>query len=253
MRFILPDVLRTIAILLVVLAHIGPVGAVLPNIGVPGIYYVSIGGFGVSLFLVTSGMCLEKKERSYFAFLKNRVKKIYPWYFAALILAFLIILINKSLQEVSSSFFFESFTILSISCTIIGFCAFVGMWGGPLLPTGWFIGLIIIFYLIFPVLSKLIEKSPFQALIILFFISFLSRFLLGRFEVLPYRALDWFPLCRIFEFGFGIFIKKSYPNILNRPVFLEKGRFVFETIAKASFTLYLIHFPLIMFLESWMT
>jgi len=60
-RFSLLDLARVIAIVLVLIAHIGqavgnPIGEFF---GVENFYWVSVGGVGVTLFLILSGLALE--------------------------------------------------------------------------------------------------------------------------------------------------------------------------------------------------
>ncbi len=61
MRSLLLDLIRSVAIILVLVAHIGqafesPVGMFF---GIPNFYYVSLGGLAVTIFLILSGLTLE--------------------------------------------------------------------------------------------------------------------------------------------------------------------------------------------------
>ena len=85
-RLVLLDLLRVVAITLVVTAHAGqavnhPIGQFF---GVENFYWVSIGGVGVTIFLVLSGLALQlnygHKDIGYGQLMASRILRIYPVY-----------------------------------------------------------------------------------------------------------------------------------------------------------------------------
>ncbi len=106
--------------------------------------------------------------------------------------------------------------------TLTGTYAFAGRWGGPFLNTSWFIGLIFVLYLVFPWLSRAISARPALTMAALLALSLASRALLGRYGWLPGRPLDWFPPCRVFEFGLGIWLAGAYSRASLRPLSLGR-------------------------------
>jgi peptidoglycan/LPS O-acetylase OafA/YrhL len=68
----------------------------------------------------------------------------------------------------------------------------------------------------------------------------------GKYEILPMRPLDWFPLCRIFEFSLGIYLSIVLPRTpLNYIESSGRSASFISFIAKISFPLFLIHYPLL--------
>ncbi len=136
--------------------------------------------------------------------------------------------------------------ISDIFYTLTGTYVFIGQWGGPLVPMSWFLGLIISMYLLFPFLSSSISRKPHISICILLIVSVLARLILGHYNFLPYRPLDWFPLCRIFEFSIGIYLgiilKKSIWQSCNNMGGNIRNLVTF--ISELSFPLFLIHYPL---------
>src|SRR5713226_2596915 len=92
--------------------------------------------------------------------------------------------------------------------TITGFCAFAGagILGCSLIPA-WFIGLILSLYAVYPWLSRLMNRTPRATLLALLLISLASRLTVEGY--LQNYPLEWFPLCRVFEFGLGIYLAQQ--------------------------------------------
>ena len=83
-RSVLLDLLRILAIVLVFIAHFGqllgsPVGGFF---GIKNFYYVSLGGVGVTLFLILSGLLAgltsASKQTGYLDYLIKKLLRIYP-------------------------------------------------------------------------------------------------------------------------------------------------------------------------------
>lgn len=210
-RLLIFDLLRVIAIALVVISHIAQtlnIPILNGFYGIPNFYWVSPGGIGVTIFLVVSGAVLRLNHPNvdnYKDFIVKRLYRIYPAYWCSLVLTLLVVYAFKSRTP--------NLETNELILSITGMYAFVGKWGGSINATSWFIGLIVVLYLCYPFLASLIEKHGYVALSTLLVISVLSRWFFGHEAG---RVTDWLPLCRVFEFGLGIFIVKIglYPKIL---------------------------------------
>lgn len=254
MRIVILDIARCIAIVMILLTHIAQTTKSPLDffVGIKGFYYVSLGGIAVTIFLIISGLVIElqygSKEIKYHIFVIKRILRIYPVYYLSLFIGIIALLFySDTLTKVISDF-----RLIDVFLCITGFYPFAGKWGGPFVATSWFIGLIMTMYLLYPVLSKSFKKSPHRTIIILFIISMASRILMGRYGYFLHRPLDWFPLCRVFEFGFGIYIAHifhpSHMNIIKTTGFFSP---FFRVISDLSFPLFLVHYPLLIFLNSF--
>jgi peptidoglycan/LPS O-acetylase OafA/YrhL len=234
------DVLRSLAILLIVIGHIG--FAHIP---------FSTGRIGVSLFLILSGMTMEcvygGRTIDPKKFYVRRILRIYPTYFLSLIMATVILGVD---------YLPGNFTDAIL--TVTGFCAFAGKWGCSLIETSWFIGLIMSLYAIYPYLSRLMRRSPYSVICILFVISVLSTLVIREYQLfprlplVPEAPLAWFPLCRIFEFGLGIFlVNQHWVGIPMDKSNLSIFDSVFRYTSEISFPVFLIHYPLLSVIKFW--
>lgn len=252
MRIAVLDIARSIAIVMLLLAHIAqimesPLGAFF---GIRGFYYVSLGGVAVTIFLAISGLAIGlnygSRETKYLVFIIKRILRIYPVYYMSLLVGIIVLLFDSQ----KTSELLSNFRIYDIFFYITGFHAYAGQWGGPFVTTSWFIGLIMTMYFCCPPISKAFQRSPHHTIIWIFFISVLSRLILGRYGFHLYRPLDWFPLCRIFEFGLGIYLARILgPTTL---AFIKTDRYiypVFHFISDLSLPLFLVHFPLLSILK----
>ena len=252
MRFLLLDIIRSIAIVLVIAAHIGqaiesPLGLFF---GIKDFYFISLGGIGVTIFLILSGLTLElnygTKELNFSRFIAKRLLRILPVYYISLILGIGVFIGKHIYYTGDISKIFLVCNPFDFVGTITGFYAFMGLWGGPFLPTSWFIGLIITMYVLYPTISKSMRHHPNTTIFFLLIISTFSRLILGKYELLAGRPLDWFPLCRVFEFSLGIYlvgvIKSSLWVSCNK---YERTGPIFRLISGISFPLFLVHYPLL--------
>ena len=257
MRFIVLDIIRCAAIILLIIAHIAqvfhsPVGG---YFGIPNFYRVTLGGFAVTIFLILSGFVLQlrygQNKITYNQFILKRILRIYPIYYMSLFLGIFVYFVKNRLLEtdnINILFSFSNFSIVDILCSVTGCYAFVGKWGGLFVATSWYIGLIMAMYLCFPLLSKYIIQSPLRTIFLLFLITVMSRLILGQFEILPKRPLDWFPLCRTFEFGLGIYLA----DIINFNKKTEYNYILLSAISfvsNISFPLFLVHYPLLFIIK----
>jgi peptidoglycan/LPS O-acetylase OafA/YrhL len=255
------DLVRGIAVVLVVLSHTGSRtilaagGSPHGLFGVFGIrefYRVSIGGFGVAIFIVLSGLCLQLRNAGadtvpWGRFIVKRCCRIYPVYY-------LTVLIGIPMYYWRTGAL-PHFDLLDYVCTATGFYAFAGRWGGPLVGTSWFLGLIMSLYFLFPAITRPMKKHPHATVLGLFAISMLARFLIGRYAPVPIQvvvqAVRWFPLCNVFEFGLGMYlatvVNMRFWERLNGNAFLDS---MAAFVGRLSFPLFLAHFPLIVVLDN---
>ena len=250
-RYALLDLARAGAITLLLLSHIGErVGSPLGRFfAFGGLYHTNLAGIVVTIFLFLSGITLELRYRNnnhgYLEFLLKRCLRIYPVYYIALFIGVLAYVGTTFLKtgDLQLPSLGPSDTILLAT----GFYAFVGKWGGPFMPASWFVGLIMVIYLFYPVLSKAIAKAPHVAIIVLLAVSLLSRLFLGRYFclLLPTRPTDWFPLCRVFEFALGIYSARMLPvsvwSTLNPS---KHGGALISFVSRISPSLFLIDAPI---------
>jgi peptidoglycan/LPS O-acetylase OafA/YrhL len=256
MRSLLIDILRSLGIALLLFGHLY---AKLHNEFLynswmsQNSYLILPGNPAVLIFLFLSGLSLQiqygSKTYHYGKFLVKRFLRIYSIYYMSLIIG-ITVFIYIGYQKNGSVFSrLSSLNFSDLILSLTGFYAFFGKWGGPFVKTSWFIGLIVTLYFAFPFLSKCIKKNPHLWILLLFLISVISRFIITEYTDSSDRFIRWFPLCRIFEFSFGIYLatvaKPSLWYVLNnKSSVLEK---TFEFIGKLSFPLFLIHMPFIYF------
>jgi len=236
------DIIRSIAIVLLLTAHTAQVfGSPLGKpFGIENFYWVTLGGIAVTLFFILSGLALELKygtqQIKYKDFIIRRVLRIYPLYYLSLILG---ILIYASEHHAIALHWYDAFLAAT------GLYAFAGEWGGPFIVTSWFLGPIFVMYFIYPALSSSMAKyNKMSVLVLLLLTSIAFRLLIGNGILpLPNRPLDWFPLCRVFEFGLGVYIGKAF---VHSNCFRFKFRYsllnnFLATLAILSFPLFLVH------------
>lgn len=260
MRSICLDVSRCLAVVLLLLAHIGQ--TIVPPMrtfffSILGLYTVSIGGLAVTIFLIISGAALELqyggKDIRYSSFIAKRCWRIYPVYYLSLLLSIIIYAIRSCSEKGDLLAGFSGLGIKDLVLSITGGYAFWGEWGGPFLATSWFIALIMTMYLLFPLLSRLIAKYRNVSIGLLFFISVVSRIIVGRYEILPTSPLEWFPLCRVFEFSLGIYLSSFLSKLSFGYVESSRQlRSLTAFLSKLSFPLFLIHYPLLIVI-GWLT
>ncbi len=261
MRFVILDLIRIGATLCIVANHIDQVtrGPVVRKVFSIGPFYdAALGTVGVTIFLILSGLVLELKYKSrtidYGRFIGQRFLRIYPTYYLALLLGMVLYFAKKYYY---TGHFSPPSSVFDLIGSFTGFYAFLGRWGGPFVLTSWYIGLIVTMYLIYPYIARNIRDHPHMVITLLFLISILSRGLLRQYSysygTLFFNATEWFPLCRVFEFGLGIYlaimIKENVWQCINGS---EKVKSIIEFIGNISFPMFLVHFPLL-FLISFLS
>lgn len=232
-RSFILDLFRIMAIALVFIAHFGQLldwssGGFF---GIKNLYYVSLGGVGVSMFLILSGLLAglvdSRREAHVGQYLLKKIARIYPLYWLSLPVAIAGYLIWPWLLDGDSPRLFPNGIWTDTIGSVTGFYSWAGLWGGPYNSPSWFIALIMTLYALFPLLLGAFRKQLHLTLVVLFIISLGSRYYVGQYGLpfseeslldsvvgyfyrlygfMPGRPGDWFPLCRLFEFGFGIYL-----------------------------------------------
>lgn len=220
--------------------------------GLENIYYVSLGGVAVSLFLVISGVFTAKIHQKLLQFWKKRFTKLFSVYWASIIVNFLLFLFFYYLLRYKNFAFEQITSIYNILVYLFGLIGFNGEWDHAINTPVWFIGLLAFLYLINPLLVPIIKKKPVTVLLYLFIISISSRYIFSKYPLLPPRAMDWFPLSRVFEYGLGIYLSTFLPLLSGSKVekilsFFPTSFFLF--FSDIAFPLFLVHYPLLRIID----
>jgi len=255
-RILVLDLFRVMATFMVIFSHIlftlgRPWQKYQLSFGIQPFYWATWGEIGVTLFLILSGLSLEYtyggRQIEFSSFYKKRILRIYPVYYMSLLVgvtAYVTFAYAGRLHGTSSPLL-PPFGYFDFFLTLTGFNAFAGNWGGPFVWSSWFIGVIMVLYLCYPVISWACRKSPWICIVLLFLVSLVSRIIIGQQTDFPRSTMQWFPLNRIFEFGLGVFIaslvKQEDLRSLNHS--LERVPFL-PFFSAISFPLFLIHDPL---------
>ncbi len=154
------DAVRCLAIVLVLAAHIANrVGSVVDTrFGIHGFWFDNVGGLGVTLFLIVSGAALQLRFRenkaSYWTFVSRRLTRIYPVYWMCVPVGAAMFFARSYYESGGLGRALSELGLSDIVWSATGLYAFAGKWGGPFLPTSWFIALIVALYLIYPFMAQ---------------------------------------------------------------------------------------------------
>jgi peptidoglycan/LPS O-acetylase OafA/YrhL len=268
-RSVLLDILRISAIALVIVTHCGQLLDTSTGdfFGLKNFYYVSLGGIGVSLFLVLSGILAGlgafSFKVSYLTYMLKKILRIYPLYLMSVPLAFMGYFLGSHLLEEDIPKLFPNGLITDVIGSITGFYSWIGLWGGPYNSPSWFIALIMTMYALFPMIYFFMKKQSHLVIFILLSVSLVSRYYVGqegvpfmdttlwedvkgwfyrKYGFMPGRPGDWFPPCRVFEFGLGVYLALLLPRA---KWFVFPGRFnrSLQFLSDLAFPLFLIHYP----------
>jgi peptidoglycan/LPS O-acetylase OafA/YrhL len=252
-RLIFFDILRILAICLVLVSHITIVSGIAgltdfritwdylignslhPLIG--DITYLGIGNIEVFIFLIISGAVLELNKKkisdisSYLRFEGHRLLRLYPAYWMSLLFGIMVMLLVNANANLGNLLWQFS-----------GFNAITGGWSGPINGVTWCIELFVVFYLLYPFISKAIQSNPFLTMAILIVVNLCSLLCLYGFSA--YNPVTsparWFPLGFIAWFGLGIFIvnRSWYPKATDKTG-------IISYLGELSFYVFLFHYLII--------
>jgi peptidoglycan/LPS O-acetylase OafA/YrhL len=200
---------------------------------------IHLGNIGIFIFLIASGAALTynhddiKEVKKIFIFYYNRFVRIYPAFWVTIF--FTLMVTPGLIPDINRLNLFEELT--GFYCYFNNNFPFIN-------NVLWFVGLIVILYLIYPILVGIINKYGIYGFIGLFSISIASHFIylyynnifanflnpltyltFGPFGVIPY----------IWPFVLGIYIIKSdyYPKTKSENIFIIK-------LSDLSFYIYLV-------------
>lgn len=202
------DFVRALATLLIILTHYNAIylytvpqmqEKAVGTIFIDGVY---IGSLGVGLFLIISGSALMYVYQDKFdikAFYKKRFLNIYPMFWLGYFLMFLLQFYEfRGILQIPR--WKIIYSVLGIDCYVnaFGFSSFA-------IVGEWFLGFIIIFYLIFPLVRSWIKKNP-----ISLFVFVLGLFVIGIAFEIPHMDITLIGLLPLLVFGmaFVMYIKR---------------------------------------------
>jgi len=194
-RFLQFDILRSIAIIFIVLTHMYLFyDTQLYNNNI----FVIMGTWGLVIFFFISGFLLTvnnnlKSKEKVIAFLKKRIKRIYPLYLISILLTYVMFVIfdfkRASLQY--------DLSIISLIVHLVGMQAFIPQTYFPnhtfLIPALWYVSAIIWYYVLYSIImykSKNIQEVLFYSVVLMI------PFVVIRigFNLIQFRALKYYPI-----------------------------------------------------------
>ena len=204
------DLVRATATILIVITHFNNPffsqgGYLLANRPF-GVY---IGDLGVSLFLIISGTVLALNYRQPIdvkSFYWKRFKGIYPMFWTAWVLGTLYFFIDSKGHPLNAA------PVKSLIWTLLGIDGLVANFHltTAYLLGEWFLGFIIIFYLVFPLLSWAIERFPKTTALIIAALYLGSIFGLGAATDVPMSVIL---TTRLPELAFGMYLVRFSASI----------------------------------------
>lgn len=210
------DYIKIIAVIAVFTCHFTNGGLVPNNIQFPfeivpnTIFNIYLGGFGVSLFFITSGaalMYVYEKECTLKEYYKKRFLGIYPMFWFAFLIAFCISFFrNHGIDSAIPKW--------KIIFTIFG-CDGNALWWGPnFYQLGeWFLSVLICLYILFPLLRKCLIKNVW-----LTFLGSIGAYIAAIIFFKTTLPVGCFFVTRVPEFLFGMIfvytIKKTNKTVL---------------------------------------
>jgi peptidoglycan/LPS O-acetylase OafA/YrhL len=249
-RILMFDILRIAAIVMIVIEHMGQTikaHTFLGNINFGN------GTLGVAIFLIISGSVLEltygKKiwgagaQFDYNAFIKKRLIRIYPAYWFSLLLALLFGYYTITSMNFVHDFIypftgFYSFIVAFRLLDTLNFSTNLSASPFPMINgVGWFIGTIICLYIIYPILSKFLKKNGFQGFFLVFLFAIFVRLTIPDVDS---HIWYWFPLSRIAEFAFGIYIVQI--GLYFKTITTS---YLITVASDMSYPVFLIHMPIL--------
>lgn len=228
------DTLRGVAILLVIIVHTSQVERNLP------IEFLKIGSYGqmgVLLFFVLSALTLSISfdkvtfsVQNIVSFYFRRYFRIAPLYYIGILiyLIFFSILISQNVYEIKIA---PQYTLSSIFSNIFFIHGFVPEGNNNVVPGGWSIGTEMAFYLLFPLIFRVLNvpNNYFRNVIVLMiiFLCFVSVLFLGlKFEnqnynntFLYYNLINMLP---VFVLSISYFLYLKY----NSEIVLIKSKYL---------------------------
>jgi len=224
-RIIAFDFLRALAIVMIIPAHLS--NFLSTSYGKLALYAADpyFANMGLGLFIFMSGYLLYYNNntihsfQNVLSFYRKRLLRIFPLYWAAIAVFTLVFFIFA--PKINSGFVFPNaehvFSFYNVIVHILGLQIFLApAYASPML-TLYFIGLIIVFYMIYPLMIMLSKNS--KQLVFYSSLIFIGFLLISRtFNIIDLRFFMFFPI-----FVFGILtckeslFEESITAVIKRP------------------------------------
>lgn len=211
------DWIRAIAAILIVVTHFNNPYLEPTRFFVNRPFGIYIGGLGVSLFLIISGAALmynygDRESLDLRTFYTKRAKTLYPMFWVAFIVANILLFIRNN------GYIFVPRHKITAIFSLFGMDGYASAFGvGTFYVLGeWFLGFIILFYIVFPLLRVGVNKMPIATvcIVLALYVVTVAFFM---FYQIPRVPSDILLTTRLPELVFGmIFVKfiKKVPSWL---------------------------------------
>lgn len=211
------DWIRAIAAILIVVTHFNNPYLEPTRFFVNRPFGIYIGGLGVSLFLIISGAALmynygDRESLDLRTFYTKRAKTLYPMFWVAFIVANILLFIRNN------GYIFVPRHKITAIFSLFGMDGYASAFGvGTFYTLGeWFLGFIILFYIVFPLLRVGVNKMPIATVCIVL-VLYAATVVFFTFYQIPRVPSDILLTTRLPELVFGmIFVKfiKKVPHWL---------------------------------------
>jgi peptidoglycan/LPS O-acetylase OafA/YrhL len=213
-RLLYIDLLRIVSMLMVFFHHIRAEIAPAKS-WPPGFMNLGWGTLGFYIFILLSGFSLyltANDQLSYYQFLKKRLLKIMIPYWVYFWVLFVIRIFEGSINYKTINYKFLAISLTGLDTFVNPFYRISGY-----CVTDWFLGFIVLVYLVSPFVFQLYQKYNGKLLVVFFIISSLIL------TLYHHRLVERLPFVQLFTFLLGIFIA----DITYRHVDLLKVRITF--------------------------
>lgn len=211
------DWIRAIAAILIVVTHFNNPYLESTRFFVNRPFGIYIGGLGVSLFLIISGAALmynygDRESLDLRTFYTKRAKTLYPMFWVAFVVANILLFIRNN------GYIFVPRHKITAIFSLFGMDGYASAFGvGTFYVLGeWFLGFIILFYIVFPLLRVGVNKMPIATVCIVLAL-YAATVAFFTFYQIPRVPSDILLTTRLPELVFGmIFVKfiKKVPHWL---------------------------------------
>ncbi|EIK80373.1 hypothetical protein CGSMWGv1400E_05562 [Gardnerella vaginalis 1400E] len=211
------DWIRAIAAILIVVTHFNNPYLEPMRFFVNRPFGIYIGGLGVSLFLIISGAALmynygDRESLDLRTFYTKRAKTLYPMFWVAFVVANILLFIRNN------GYIFVPRHKITAIFSLFGMDGYASAFGvGTFYVLGeWFLGFIILFYIVFPLLRVGVNKIPIATVCIVMAL-YAATVVFFTFYQIPRVPSDILLTTRLPELVFGmIFVKfiKKVPHWL---------------------------------------
>jgi len=196
-----------------------------------------LGGLGVILFLIASGAALTYNQYNF-----NDVKNILIFYYKRLVRVYPAMWLSTLFTFLLLPSSFQNIDYIKLLEELTGFYYYFNKTTPIINSSIWFIGLIIILYILYPLLYNIIRKYGYYGFIVIFIISMATHiYLYNNPEFLSYTNLFYFGVIpNLWAFCLGIFAMSInlYPKF-------ESKNVVIKELSNLSFYIYLLQFAII--------